>query len=178
MKPGLGKATPLWKPLELQISEIHRIVSLIQKVNCSTFALISETASELGIKKTTLMQYIEDHPKNFSIQEITSTSTKGVKKILGLGIKKVYLTPEDNPVTEEWLAVKKKEWEKKIYVFEQSYYGQHEFWFLAVDDENKRSDELSEYEKYVKTKKFVEEIAKNKFGLIYPDELIFKPNNK
>ena len=54
MKPGLGKATPLWKPLELQISEIHRIVSLIQKVNCSTFALISETASELGIKKKTL----------------------------------------------------------------------------------------------------------------------------
>ena len=47
-----------------------------------------------------------------------------------------------------------------------------------IDDENKRSDELSEYEKYVKTKKFVEEIAENKFGLIYPDELIFKPNNK
>lgn len=47
-----------------------------------------------------------------------------------------------------------------------------------IDDENKRSDELSEYEKYVKTKKFVEEIAKNKLGLIYPDELIFKPNNK
>ena len=41
-----------------------------------------------------------------------------------------------------------------------------------IDDENKRSDELSEYEKYV------EEIATNKFGLIYPDELIFKPNNK
>ena len=47
-----------------------------------------------------------------------------------------------------------------------------------IDDENKRSDELSEYEKYVKTKKFGEEIAKNKFGLIYPDELVFKPNNK
>lgn len=47
-----------------------------------------------------------------------------------------------------------------------------------IDDENKRGDELSEYEKYVKTKKFVEEIAKNKFGLIYPDELVFKPNNK
>ena len=47
-----------------------------------------------------------------------------------------------------------------------------------IDDENKRSDELSEYEKYVKKKKFVDEIAKNKFGLIYPDELVFKPNNK
>ena len=140
MKPGLGKATPLLKPLELHISEIHRIVSLIQKVNCSTFALISETASELGIKKTALMQYIEDHPKNFSIQEITSTSAKGVKKTLGMGIRKVYLAPEENPVTDEWLAVKKKEWEKKIYVFEQSYYGQHEFWYLAVDDERGRKN--------------------------------------
>ena len=140
MKPGLGKATPLWKPLELQISEIHRIVSLIQKVNCSTFALISETASELGIKKTALMQFIEDNPKLFDIIEATITSAKGVKKTLGLGIKNVYLTAEENPVTEEWLAVKKKEWENKIQVFEQSYYGQHEFWYLAVDDEKGRKN--------------------------------------
>ena len=138
MKPGLGKATPLLKPLELQISEIHRIVSLIQKVNCSTFALISETASELGVKKTALMQFIEDNPKNFSIQEITSTSAKGVEKTLGLAIRKVYLTAEENPVTEEWLAAKKKEWENKIQVFEQSYYGQHEFWYLAADDGKER----------------------------------------
>ena len=124
--------------MEIQITEIHRIVSLIQKVNCSTFALISETASELGIKKTALMQYIEDHPKNFSIQEITSTSAKGVKKTLGLGIKKVYLAPEENPLTEEWLAIKKKEWEKKLQVFEQTYYGQHEFWYLAADDGKER----------------------------------------
>ena len=126
------------KTMEIQITEIHRIVSLIQKVNCSTFALISETASELGIKKTALMQYIEDHPKNFSIQEITSTSAKGVKKTLGLGIKKVYLAPEENPLTEEWLDIKKKEWEKKLQVFEQTYYGQHEFWYLAADDGKER----------------------------------------
>ena len=138
MKPGLGKATPLWKPLELQITEIHRIVSLIQKVNCSTFALISETASELGIKKTVLMQYIEDHPKLFDVIEATSTSAKGVVKTLGLAIRKVYLTPEENPVTDEWLAVKKKEWENKIQVFEQTYYGQHEFWYLAADNGKER----------------------------------------
>ena len=126
--------------MELQITEIHRIVSLIQKVNCSTFALIAETASELGIKKTALMQYIEDNPKLFDIIEATSTSARGVKKTLGLGIRKVYMTAEENPVTEEWLAAKKKEWENKIQVFEQSYYGQHEFWYLAVDDEKGRKN--------------------------------------
>ena len=45
-----------------------------------------------------------------------------------------------------------------------------------IDEENERASDLEEYSEYIKTKKFVEEIAKNKFGLIYPDELIFKAN--
>ena len=138
MNDKLKESIRKGEPSELQISEVQRIVLLIQKVNCSTSALVTETASELGIKKTALMQYIEDHPKNFSIQEITSTSAKGVKKTLGLGIKNVYLAPEENPLTEEWLDIKKKEWEKKIQVFEQTYYYQHEFWYLAADDEKER----------------------------------------
>lgn len=43
-----------------------------------------------------------------------------------------------------------------------------------VNDEQKRTEELNEYKKYIQTKKFVEEIAKDKFGLVYPDEIIFK----
>lgn len=43
-----------------------------------------------------------------------------------------------------------------------------------VDEEKQRTEELNEYKKYVQTKKFSEEIAKDKFGLIYPDEIIFK----
>ena len=87
------------EPSELQISEVYRIVSLIQRVNCSTFALVTETASELGIKKTVLMQYIEDNPKLFDVTKATSKSAKGVVKSLGLAIRKVYLTPEENPDT-------------------------------------------------------------------------------
>lgn len=136
MKPGLKKG----KPSELQISEVYRIVSLIQRVNCSTFALVAETASELGIKKTVLMQYIEDNPKLFDVTEATSKSTKGVVKSLGLAIRKVYLTPEENPDTEEWLEIQKKAWEKKIQVFEETYYDRHEFWYLAVDDERGRKN--------------------------------------
>ena len=112
----------------MEISEILRIVNLLQKVDCTSYALITDVAKEMGIKKTVLMQYIEDHPKLFDIIEATSKSARGAVKTLGLAIRKVYLTPEENPVTEEWLVVKKKEWEKKIQVFEQTYYGQHEFW--------------------------------------------------
>lgn len=112
----------------MEISEINRIVNLLQKVDCTWYALIADVAREMGIKKTALMQFIDDNPKNFSIQEITITSVKGVKKTLGLGIRKVYLTAEQNPETEEWLAKQKADWEKKLHVYEQTYYGQHEFW--------------------------------------------------
>lgn len=40
--------------------------------------------------------------------------------------------------------------------------------------EQERSKQLEEYEKYVNTKQFVEEIAREKLGLIYPDEKVFK----
>ena len=103
MKSGLKKE----KPSELQISEVHRIVSLIQRVNCSTFALVTETASELGIKKTTLMQYIEDNPKLFDVTKANGKSRKGVVKSLEIAIRKVDLTAEENPDTEEWLAIQK-----------------------------------------------------------------------
>ena len=47
-----------------------------------------------------------------------------------------------------------------------------------VDSEQKRTDELNEYKKYIQTKKFVEEVAKDKFGLVYPDEIIFRGKQK
>ena len=112
----------------MEISEISRIVNLLQKVDCTWYALIVDVAREMGIKKTALMQFIEDNPKNFSIQEITITSAKGVKKTLGLGIRKVYLTADENPDTEEWLELQKTNWMRKLHVYEQTYYGQHEFW--------------------------------------------------
>lgn len=47
-----------------------------------------------------------------------------------------------------------------------------------IEEQQTRSDELEEYRKYVQTKKFVEKIAKDKFGMLYPDEMILKPTNK
>ncbi len=47
-----------------------------------------------------------------------------------------------------------------------------------LTEQEERKSELEEYKKYVQTKKFVEEVAKDKFGLLYPDEIVFKPENK
>lgn len=43
-----------------------------------------------------------------------------------------------------------------------------------IQEENARSDEIEEYRKYTQTKKFVEEVAKEKLGLVYEGEIIFK----
>ena len=43
---------------------------------------------------------------------------------------------------------------------------------IAAEEE--KAEELEEYKKYVQTKKYVEEVAKEKLGLVYEDEIIFK----
>lgn len=40
--------------------------------------------------------------------------------------------------------------------------------------EEKRTEEIEEYRKYTQTKKYVEEIAKDKLGLVYEGEIVFK----
>ena len=44
-----------------------------------------------------------------------------------------------------------------------------------IEEQDKRTEELDEYKVHVKTKQFAEEVAKEKFGLIYPNELVLKP---
>lgn len=43
-----------------------------------------------------------------------------------------------------------------------------------ISKEQKRTEEIKEYEKYTQTKMFYEEIAKKILGLVYEDEIIFK----
>lgn len=47
-----------------------------------------------------------------------------------------------------------------------------------IDSEEQRAKQLEELEKYMKTKKYVEDIAKEKLGLVYPDEILIEPSNK
>ena len=40
--------------------------------------------------------------------------------------------------------------------------------------EEKRTEEIEEFRKYTKTKKYAEEVAKDKLGLVHDGEIIFK----
>lgn len=45
-----------------------------------------------------------------------------------------------------------------------------------VKEEEERTERLQEYKIYVQTKQFAEEIAKERLGLVKPDEILLKPS--
>lgn len=57
----------------------------------------------------------------------------------------------------------------------QEYIAKEEALMKQVEQEQKRAEELEEYRIYVQTKEYVEEVAKQKLGLVKPDEILLKP---
>ena len=43
-----------------------------------------------------------------------------------------------------------------------------------IADEEQRRQEIEEFSNYTQTKKYAEEVAKEKLGLVYEDEILFK----
>lgn len=56
---------------------------------------------------------------------------------------------------------------QKTYDEKEEYYNQ------LVEEEKKRSEDLVEFEKYTQTNAYIEEVAKEKFGLVKDGEIIF-----
>ena len=48
---------------------------------------------------------------------------------------------------------------------------------VQIADQNESRDELNTRSVYVTTKQFIEEFAREKLGLVYEDELIFRAND-
>ena len=46
-----------------------------------------------------------------------------------------------------------------------------------IEVEQLRSQEIAEFEKYTQTRKYIEDTARDKLGLVYPGEIIFKNEN-
>ncbi len=47
-----------------------------------------------------------------------------------------------------------------------------------IAQEEQRTKDLEELEKYMQTKKYMEEVAKEKLGLVYPGEILIQPENE
>ena len=63
----------------------------------------------------------------------------------------------------------------ELHAKNDDYAAREEVLMKQIEEEQERTEEIAEYRKYVKTKKYVEEVAKDKLGLVYRDEVIFKP---
>lgn len=58
---------------------------------------------------------------------------------------------------------------------DQEYQIREEALLKQVEQEEARANELEEYRVYVQTKQYIEEVAKQKLGLVKSDEILLKP---
>ena len=60
--------------------------------------------------------------------------------------------------------------QQKLEVYQQKELALKE----QIEAEEERAKEIEEYEKYTQTKKYIEEVARDKLGLVYEGEILFK----
>lgn len=59
---------------------------------------------------------------------------------------------------------------------ERQYIEKEQAILARVAEEEERAKTLEEYRVYVQTKQYVEQVAKDRLGLVNPDEILLKPN--
>jgi cell division protein DivIC len=59
----------------------------------------------------------------------------------------------------------------------KTYEAREQELLAQIADEDARTLELEELATYTKTKKYAEEVAKDKLGLVYENEIIFQESN-
>ena len=70
------------------------------------------------------------------------------------------------------VAVRSVELQRKIDGYDMQIAGLN----AQIEAENTRTEQIAEYRKYTQTKAYVEEVAKDKLGLVYEGEILFQEN--
>lgn len=120
----------------ITIAAVVRIVRLLKTANNEGYAYVSETAREMGVRKTDLTEYILDNPKLF----VTGNESKGMV------IRKAYERAEQNPANEEWLNATLTAWDKRLYVKQWNCYGQLEENYVNEDKTSYDTPEKTPYD--------------------------------
>lgn len=68
------------------------------------------------------------------------------------------------------VAVRSVELQRKIDGYDMQIAGLN----AQIEAENTRKEQIEEYRKYTQTKAYVEEVAKDKLGLVYEGEILFQ----
>ncbi len=62
----------------------------------------------------------------------------------------------------------------KLYQTDSAYAAEQEQLEAELADEQARAEELEAQQDYVGTDEYVEDVARSKLGMVYPDEILFK----
>lgn len=121
------------------IQTIREVVGLLKRANVEPYALLSETASCLGVKKTVLMAFIDGNPDLFVCRPVREG-----RRNLGLGIHDVYTVPKDNPHTEAWLQAVRESFGRTLFIRQVWEYDDHVREEYVAEDRKPYSSTLPE----------------------------------
>ncbi len=62
----------------------------------------------------------------------------------------------------------------RLYHKDQDYQKQQQELQAQLDEEKQRAEDLEARQEYVGTDQYVEDVARQKLGMVYPDEIVFK----
>lgn len=117
---------------EINILDVKKRFDLLKRIYGRTYCDVPNLAKELGVKKTDLMDFIEQNPKLFNVEN-------GKK---GLIIQGVFLKPEDNCKTEEWLEKQIEDNKMYIHIDEIDNYGQIIGYHIVCDKQYRNHENL------------------------------------
>lgn len=109
----------------VDITGISKTFHLLKEVNNKFLISVIEVAKEYGVKKTSLIEYIEANPKLFDLV---------TEKKSALLIRTVYLDASDNPKTDEWLQKQIITRAKYFEIKEYDNYGYISGYYIQIDD--------------------------------------------
>lgn len=66
----------------------------------------------------------------------------------------------------------------RLYQENQEYKVQEKELRSQLENEQERKEDIVNYEAFVTTKDYIEQVAKTKLGLVYPNEIIFKEKSR
>ena len=114
--------------------------------------------------------FFEDVPdaagvlRHLQTTKMTFNDAQGRLCLLGMCVDVTEMTRAKSAEAEA--RVKQQELDEKLALHER-----------LIEQEYARAEELKELATYTKTKKYAEEVAKDKLGLVYENEIIFKETN-
>lgn len=130
---------------EINILDVKKRFDLLKRIYGRTYCDALKLAKALGVKRTDLMDFIEQNPKLFNVGN-------GNK---GLIIRDVFLKPEENYRTEEWLKKKIEDNRMYIHIDEIGNYGRIVGYGIVCDEPGNTHKDL-----WRNTKEKIDQIQK------------------